>query len=158
MRLSQLNALKGRNLGCNFMPGKQSVLDKVNVHIAACTQGVNVRQETRPPIMGRDGGMAALHKRALYRLMVGGSVVAFTPALAQAQNTAPPPVDQAQATEEQRPTTANTSSADAPNFGLHLGLVPRRRRETLPSASQCRPEDLELVVKPIWNCRWPLAT
>jgi len=58
--------------------------------------------------------MAALHKRALYRLMVGGSVVAFTPALAQAQNTAPPPVDQAQATEEQRPTTANTSSADAP--------------------------------------------
>ena len=60
--------------------------------------------------------MAALHKRALYRLMVGGSVVAFAPGLAQAQTAGPPapPVDQAQQTEEQRPATANTSSADAP--------------------------------------------
>src|SRR4051812_46786362 len=67
--------------------------------------------------MGRDGGMAALHKRALYRLMIGGSVAAFAPALAQAQ-TAPPPttgrVDQTQQTEEQRPTTANTTAAEAP--------------------------------------------
>src|SRR3954451_8437847 len=59
--------------------------------------------------------MAALHKRALYRLMVGGSVAAFVPALAQAQTAGPPaPVDQAQRTEEQRPTPPNTTSADAP--------------------------------------------
>src|SRR5438045_9430853 len=66
--------------------------------------------------MGRGGGMAALHKRALFRLMVGGSVVAFVPGLAEAQ-TVPPttgPVDQTQQTEEQRPTTANTTAADAP--------------------------------------------
>ena len=77
--------------------------------------GVNVRQEACPPNMGRDGGLAALHKRALLRLMAGGSAVAFAPALAQAQAPAtPPPVDQAQATEEQRPTTANTTTAEAP--------------------------------------------
>src|SRR3954452_15663744 len=68
--------------------------------------------------MGRDGGMAALHKRALYRLMVGGSAVALVPALAQAQTAPPPPVtgpvDQDQATQEQRPATANTTAADAP--------------------------------------------
>ena len=59
--------------------------------------------------------MAALHKRALIRLMVGGSAVAFVPALAHAQTApVPAPVDQAQQTEEQRPATANASPTDAP--------------------------------------------
>src|SRR5436309_2119282 len=61
--------------------------------------------------------MGALHKRALFRLMAGSAVVAFVPAMVHAQTAIPPttgPVDQAQKTEEQRPTTANTTTADAP--------------------------------------------
>ena len=58
--------------------------------------------------------MAALHKRALYRLMLGGSVVAFVPTLAHAQTAPPPPVNETQQTEEQRPDTANTTAAEAP--------------------------------------------
>jgi TonB-dependent receptor len=61
--------------------------------------------------------MAALHKRAVFRLMVGGSIAAFIPGLVEAQTVAAPvpaPVDQAQQTEEQRPTTANSTTADAP--------------------------------------------
>ena len=59
--------------------------------------------------------MAAGHRRALINLMVGGSTIALAvPAVAQVAPAGPPPVDQAQATEEQRPATANTSSAEAP--------------------------------------------
>src|SRR5918993_3609618 len=60
--------------------------------------------------------MAAVHRRALFRLMVGGSTIAFAvPALAQdPAAAAPAAVDPTEPTEEQRPTTANTSSAETP--------------------------------------------
>jgi TonB-dependent receptor len=61
--------------------------------------------------------MAAVHRRALFRLMVGGSTIAFAvPALAQdpAAAAAPAAVDPTEPTEEQRPATANTSSAETP--------------------------------------------
>ena len=60
--------------------------------------------------------MAAVHRRALFRLMVGCSTIAFAvPAVAQDPAvTVPPAVDPTQPTEEQRPTTANATSADAP--------------------------------------------
>ena len=49
--------------------------------------------------------MAALHKRALFRLMAGGSAVGLRSGMLQAQGPpTPAPVDQAQQTEEQRPT------------------------------------------------------
>ena len=58
--------------------------------------------------------MSASHTRVMLRWLASGSTIALSaPAIAQAQ-TAPPPVDQIQQTEEQRPTTANTSSAEAP--------------------------------------------
>src|SRR6478672_4541651 len=63
---------------------------------------------------GESGGMSASYAKAMVRWFASGSTIALmAPGIAQAQTT-PPPVDQAQATEEQRPTTANTSSADAP--------------------------------------------
>jgi TonB-dependent receptor len=50
----------------------------------------------------------------MFRWLASGSTIALSaPVLAQAPTT-PPPVDQTQQTEEQRPTTANTSSAEAP--------------------------------------------
>ena len=60
--------------------------------------------------------MAALHKRAVFRLMVGGSIIASSgPGEApDGRRATPAPVDQTQQTEEQRPTTANTTTADAP--------------------------------------------
>ena len=64
--------------------------------------------------------MAAFHRRALFRLMVGASTIGFaSPALAQdpAPAPSPPPADQTQPTEEQRPTTANATAADAPANG-----------------------------------------
>lgn len=55
--------------------------------------------------------MSSLHKRALIRWMVGGSSLAMAaPGFAMAQPQ--PPVDQAQQTEEQRPSTANATKAD----------------------------------------------
>src|SRR3954451_4579573 len=57
--------------------------------------------------------MSAFRERAFVGLMVGASTIAVaTPGAALAQN--PPPVDQSQKTEEQRPATANTTAADAP--------------------------------------------
>jgi TonB-dependent receptor len=57
--------------------------------------------------------MSVLRERSYLGLMVGASTIALvTPQLASAQT--PPPVDQAQQTEEQRPTTANATSKDAP--------------------------------------------
>ena len=57
--------------------------------------------------------MSAFRERAYLGLMVGASTIAVaTPGVALAQT--PPPVDQTQQTEEQRPTTANTTAADAP--------------------------------------------
>jgi TonB-dependent receptor len=57
--------------------------------------------------------MSAFGERAFIGLMVGASTVALAiPQAAYAQEAQP--VDQAQQTEEQRPATANTSSADAP--------------------------------------------
>src|SRR5258708_6996425 len=57
--------------------------------------------------------MSAFRERAFLGLMVGASTIAVaTSGVALAQT--PPPVDQAQQTEEKRPTTANTTAADAP--------------------------------------------
>jgi len=67
--------------------------------------------------------MAALHRRALFRLMVGSSTIAFSvPAFAQDQAAAPPPADQTQATEEQRPATASVSSAEEPGQIVITGI------------------------------------
>ncbi len=58
--------------------------------------------------------MSASHMNLMFRWLASGSTIALiAPGVAQAQ-TAPPPADQTQQTEEQRPTTANTSSAEAP--------------------------------------------
>src|SRR5947208_2100555 len=57
--------------------------------------------------------MSVLRERSFLSLMIGASTIALvTPQMARAQT--PLPVDQAQQTEEQRPTTANTTAADAP--------------------------------------------
>src|SRR4029453_13360640 len=70
---------------------------------------------TCPPNMGRDGGMAALHKRALFRLMAGGWALPFAHPPVNAQTAPPPPpVARAKKTEEQRPPPANTTAAEAP--------------------------------------------
>jgi TonB-dependent receptor len=59
--------------------------------------------------------MSASRTNAMFRWLASGSTIALiAPGVAQAQ-TAPPPVDQAQQTEEQRPTTANATAADAPS-------------------------------------------
>ena len=59
--------------------------------------------------------MSASYARAMVRWLASGSTIALiAPGIAQAQTTPPPPADQTQKTEEQRPTTANTTSADAP--------------------------------------------
>jgi TonB-dependent receptor len=59
--------------------------------------------------------MAASHTSRVFRWLASGSTIALiAPGVAQAQTAEPPPVDQTQQTEEQRPTTANTSSAEAP--------------------------------------------
>jgi TonB-dependent receptor len=59
--------------------------------------------------------MSASYASAMVRWLASGSTIALmAPAVAQAQTAPPPPVDQTQQTEEQRPTTANTSSAEAP--------------------------------------------
>jgi TonB-dependent receptor len=58
--------------------------------------------------------MSSLYASAMVRWLASGSMIALiAPGVAQAQTT-PPPVDQTQQTEEQRPTTANTTAADAP--------------------------------------------
>ena len=58
--------------------------------------------------------MSASRTNAMFRWLVSGSTIALiAPGIAQAQ-AAPPPADQTQETEEQRPATANTSSSDAP--------------------------------------------
>lgn len=57
--------------------------------------------------------MAVSRKRALLRWLVGGSTLALVPGVATAQTQATA-ADPAQPTQEQRPATANTSPADAP--------------------------------------------
>src|SRR5260221_9554179 len=62
---------------------------------------------------GESGSMSAFRERAFLGLMVGASTIAVsTSGVALAQT--PPPADQTQKTEEQRPTTANATAADAP--------------------------------------------
>ncbi len=57
--------------------------------------------------------MSASRKNFMFRWLASGSTIALmAPGVAHAQT--PPPVDQAQQTEEQRPTTANATAADAP--------------------------------------------
>jgi len=57
--------------------------------------------------------MSASRNRNLLRWLVGGSTIAMAPGIACAQGTQATPVGQAP-TEEQRPTTANASSAETP--------------------------------------------
>ena len=58
--------------------------------------------------------MSASYAKAMVRWFASGSTIALmAPGIAQAQTT-PPPVDQTQQTEEKRPSTANASSAEAP--------------------------------------------
>lgn len=57
--------------------------------------------------------MSVVRERSLLRWLVSGSTIAMLSGVAQAQPT-PAPADPSQPTAEQRPTTANTSSAEAP--------------------------------------------
>jgi TonB-dependent receptor len=56
--------------------------------------------------------MSDSRTKFMFRWLVGGSTIALGAGVAQAQT--PPPADQTQQTEEQRPATANASSADTP--------------------------------------------
>src|SRR6478672_4864258 len=95
------------------MSEKLSALDKVNVHIAAWTRGKHPSEDAVRRT-GESGGMSASYAKAMVRWFASGSTIALmAPGIAQAQTT-PPPVDQTQQTEEKRPSTANASSAEAP--------------------------------------------
>jgi TonB-dependent receptor len=65
------------------------------------------------------------------RWLASGSTIALiAPGIAQAQTT-PPPVDQTQQTEEQRPTTANTSSAEAPGNAIVITGIRASLRQSM---------------------------
>lgn len=67
--------------------------------------------------------MSAPYRSAMVRWLASGSTIALiAPGVAQAQPTAPP-VNQTQQTEEQRPTTANATSADVPANNSRNAIV-----------------------------------
>ena len=66
--------------------------------------------------------MSASRTSLMFRWLASGSTIALmAPAVAQAQTA--PPVDQAQQTEEQRPTTANATAADTPVNGNDIVIT-----------------------------------
>ena len=68
--------------------------------------------------------MSASHKSSMFRWLASGSTIALmAPGVAQAQAQTPPPVDQAQQTEEQRPATANATAADQPVNGNDIVIT-----------------------------------
>lgn len=97
--------------------------------------------------------MNASHRRALLRLMVGASTISLgLPAAALAQTTpdqaTPPPVDSSQKTEEQRPSTANTTSADAPDGVAANTVIVTGIRASLQQSMQIK-RDAQGVVDAI---------
>ncbi len=67
--------------------------------------------------------MSASYTRVMFRWLASASTIALSaPALAQAQ-TVPPPVDQDQRTEEQRPATANATGSDEPETASGNDIV-----------------------------------
>src|SRR5260221_7532881 len=80
---------------------------------------------------GESGGMSGSYARVMVRWLASGSTIALiAPGIAQAQTT-PPPVDQTQQTSVQRPTTANTSSADAPANAIVITGIRASLRQSM---------------------------
>ena len=95
--------------------------------------------------------MAALHKRALFRLMVGGSIVAFVPGLAEAQTRRaasagrsirpsrpkssgrPPPTRRRPTRLRELPATTSSSPASAPRCASRWTSRGMRRAWSMPS-------------------------